>query len=130
MDSVAKRNAEYAQAAVNMAQAAVTQGLLDNDYCQTFVDYYKKQGDAALVTAYSNWRNSATNERNAATNERNAATNEQNAQTRKVEVATKIVFGAISALSKIAISVVPGAPAAFGGLRTLSAGSPLPLPPM
>lgn len=138
LDAVARRNAEYAQAAKDMAQALVTHGLLDNDYCKTFVDYYNKQGDAALVNAWSNWRNSATNERNAATNERNAATNEYNARTQRVKVATAIVFDAIGSLSKLSISAVPGATAGFGGfpalpagpagLPALPAGSPLPLP--
>lgn len=138
LDAVARRNAEYAQAAKDMAQALVTHGLLDNDYCKTFVDYYNKQGDAALVNAWSNWRNSATNERNAATNERNAATNEYNARTQRVKVATDIVFDAIGSLSKLSISAVPGATAGFGGfpalpagsagLPALPAGSPLPLP--
>lgn len=134
LDSVAKRNAEYAQAAKDMAQAAVTQGLLDNDYCKKFVEYYNKQGDAALVNAYSNWRNAATNERNAATNERNAATNErnadinqQNADTNQIKAASAIVFGAINALSKLSIAVVPGASAACG-LPALPGPSPLPLP--
>lgn len=138
LDAVARRNAEYAQAAKDMAQALVTHGLLDNDYCKTFVDYYNKQGDAALVNAWSNWRNSATNERNAATNERNAATNEYNARTQRVKVASAIVFDAIDSLSKLSISAVPGATAGFGGfpalpagpagLPALPAGSPLPLP--
>ena len=145
LDAVARRNAEYAQAAKDLAQAVVTQGLLDEDYCKTFVEYYNKQGDAALVNALSNWRNSstnernaATNERNAATNERNAATNEYNARTQRVKVASDIVFNCIGAVSKIAISAVPGATAGFGGfsalpagsagLPALPAGSPLPLP--
>ena len=145
LDAVARRNAEYAQAAKDMAQAAVTNGLLDNDYCKSFVEYYDRQGDAALVNAYSNWlnagtnaRNAATNERNAATNERNAATNEYNARTQRVKVATDIVFDAIGSLSKLSISAVPGATAGFGGfpalpagsagLPALPAGSPLPLP--
>lgn len=145
LDAVARRNAEYAQAAKDLAQSAVTQGLLDNDYCKTFVEYYNKQGDAALVNAWSNWRNSstnernaATNERNAATNERNAATNEYNARTQRVKVASAIVFDCLGAVSKLAISAVPGATAGFGGfsalpaasagLPALPAGSPLPLP--
>ena len=137
-DAVARRNAEYAQAAKDMAQAAVTQGLLDEKYCKSFVDYYNKQGDAALVNAYSNWLNAGTNQRNAATNERNAATNEYNARTQRVKVATDIVFDAIGALSKLSISAVPGATAGFGGfpalpaasagLPALPAGSSLPLP--
>ena len=129
-DAVARRNAEYAQAAKDMAQAAVTQGLLDKDYCKTFVEYYNKQGDAALVNAWSNWRNSstnernaATNERNAATNERNAATNEYNARTQRVKVASDIVFDCLGAVSKLAISAVPGATAGFGGFPSLPAAS-------
>ena len=138
LDAVARRNAEYAQAAKDLAQAAVTNGLLDNDYCKSFVDYYNRQGDAALVNAYSNWLNAGTNARNAATNERNAATNEYNARTQRVKVATDIVFDAIGSLSKLSISAVPGATAGFGGfpalpagpagLPALPAGSPLPLP--
>lgn len=138
LDAVARRNAEYAQAAKDLAQAAVTQGLLDEHYCKTFVEYYNKQGDAALVNALSNWRNSSTNERNAATNERNAATNEYNARTQRVKVASDIVFDCLGAVSKLAISAVPGATAGFGGfpalpassagLPALPAGSPLPLP--
>lgn len=144
-DAVARRNAEYAQAAKDMAQALVTHGLLDNDYCKSFVEYYDKQGDAALVNAMSNWRNAAsnernakTNERNAATNERNAATNEYNARTQRVKVATDIVFDALGAVSKMCISAVPGATAGFGGfpalpastagLPALPAASSLPLP--
>ena len=138
LDAVARRNAEYAQAAKDLAQAAVTNGLLDNDYCKSFVDYYNRQGDAALVNAYSNWLNAGTNARNAATNERNAATNEYNARTQRVKVATDVVFDAIGSLSKLSISAVPGATAGFGGfpalpagpagLPALPAGSPLPLP--
>ena len=123
LDAVARRNAEYAQAAKDMAQAAVTQGLLDKDYCKTFVEYYNKQGDAALVNAWSNWRNSSTNERNAATNERNAATNEYNARTQRVKVASDIVFDCLGAVSKLAISAVPGATAGFGGFPALPAAS-------
>lgn len=134
LDSVAKRNAEYAQAAKDMAQAAVTQGLLDEHYCKKFVEYYDKQGDAALINAYSNWRNAGTNERNAATNERNADinqqnadTNKQNADTNQIKAVTSIVFGALNALSKLSIAVVPGASAACG-LPALPGPSPLPLP--
>lgn len=134
LSAVSKRNAEYAQAAKDMAQAAVTQGLLDADYCKKFVEYYDKNGDAALINAYSNWRNAGTNERNAATNERNADinqqnadTNKQNADTNQIKAVTAIVFGAINALSKLSIAVVPGASAACG-LPALPGPSPLPLP--
>nr|DAG71896.1 MAG TPA: DNA pilot protein VP2 [Microviridae sp.] len=143
LSAVSKRNAEYAQAAKDMAQAAVTQGLLDADYCKTFVEYYNKQGDSALINAYSNWRNAGTNERNAATNERNADTNERNAATNernadtneenavtnRIKAVSSIVFGAIHALSNLSIAVVPGASAACG-LPALPGPSPLPLPPM
>ena len=143
LSAVSKRNAEYAQAAKDMAQAAVTQGLLDENYCKKFVEYYDKQGDAALINAYSNWRNAASNERNAATNERNAATNERNAATNernadtneenavtnRIKVVSSIVFGAIHSLSNLSIAVVPGASAACG-LPALPGPSPLPLPPM
>ncbi len=143
LSAVSKRNAEYAQAAKDMAQAAVTQGLLDADYCKTFVEYYNKQGDSALINAYSNWRNAGTNERNAvtnernadtnernaATNERNADTNEENAVTNRIKAVSSIVFGAIHALSNLSIAVVPGASAACG-LPALPGPSPLPLPPM
>lgn len=136
LSAVSKRNAEYAQAAKDMAQAAVTQGLLDADYCRKFVEYYEKQGDAALINAYANWRNAgsnernaATNERNAATNERNADTNEENAVTNRINAVSSIVFGAIHSLSNLSIAVVPGASAACG-LPALPGPSPLPLPPM
>ena len=143
LSAVSKRYAEYAQAAKDMAQAAVTQGLLDKDYCKKFVEYYDKQGDAALINAYSNWRNAgsnernaatnernaATNERNAATNERNADTNEENAVTNRIKAVSSIVFGAIHSLSNLSIAVVPGASAACG-LPALPGPSPLPLPPM
>lgn len=138
LDSVAKRNESYAKAAVDMAQAAVSNGLLDEGYCKEFVDYYKKNGAAALVNAYAAYSNSLTNQRNAAVNERNAAVNEKNAETNKqnadsqrMKIILDTVFNTLNLLSKVSISVVPGATGAFGGFAALpAAGAPLLLPPV
>lgn len=120
-NAAAQRVQQYASAIYSTLQAAVSKGLLDNDYCKTFVDYYKDQGDAALITAYSNWRNANTNERNAAVNERNAAVNERNAAsneknansmerdsfTRRIKVAKDVAFQVLSILPNAIMATVP-----------------------
>lgn len=117
----AQRAQQYASALYSTLQACVTQGLLDNGYCETFVNYYKDQGDAALITAYSNWRNANTNERNAAVNERNAAVNERNAAvneenaksnkmnayTNRIKVASDMAFQVLSLLPNAIMATVP-----------------------